>query len=74
MLSEVLQVMRGAGRVGAAFATMQGEQLRVIACNSTLGAGIQATQDAVGVLTGALTGTLMKQDEVRGDVRACCWD
>ncbi|KAF4085824.1 hypothetical protein AMELA_G00099490 [Ameiurus melas] len=52
MLSEMLQVVRGAGKVGAAFATMQGEQLRLIACNSTLGAGLKAAQDAAGVWTG----------------------
>lgn len=60
MLSEVLQVVRGAGKVGVAFATTQGEQLRLVACNSTLGAGIGAAQDAVG----AWTGTVMKQDKV----------
>ncbi|XP_060799229.1 atypical kinase COQ8B, mitochondrial isoform X1 [Neoarius graeffei] len=64
MLSDVLQVVRGAGKVGAAFATTQGEQLRLMACNSTLGAGIKAAQDAVGVWTG----TMMKQDKVHGDL------
>ncbi|KAK3531480.1 hypothetical protein QTP70_023272 [Hemibagrus guttatus] len=59
MLSEVLQVVRGAGRVGAAFATIQAEQLRLIACNSTLGAGIKAAQDAVG----AWTSTMIKEDK-----------
>ncbi|XP_058270379.1 atypical kinase COQ8B, mitochondrial [Hemibagrus wyckioides] len=59
MLSEVLQVVRGAGRVGAAFATTQAEQLRLIACNSTLGAGIKAAQDAVG----AWSGTMIKEDK-----------
>ncbi|TSX85957.1 Atypical kinase COQ8B, mitochondrial [Bagarius yarrelli] len=54
MLSEVLQVLRGAGRVGAAFASTQGDQLRLMACNSTLGAGIKAAQDAVGVWTGTV--------------------
>uniref|UniRef100_A0AAY4CRI1 ABC1 atypical kinase-like domain-containing protein n=1 Tax=Denticeps clupeoides TaxID=299321 RepID=A0AAY4CRI1_9TELE len=48
MLADVLHVLRGAGKVGAAFACTQGEQLRLIACNSTLGAGVQAAQDAVG--------------------------
>lgn len=57
MLSEVLQVVRGAGKVGAAFTTTQGEQLRLVACNSTLGAGIRAARDAVGAWTG-------KRDEV----------
>lgn len=67
MLSEVFQVMRGASRVGAAFATTQAEQLRLIACNSTLGAGIKAAQDAVG----AWTGTMIKQDKVHGDLTLC---
>ncbi|XP_017346279.1 atypical kinase COQ8B, mitochondrial [Ictalurus punctatus] len=52
MLSEVLQVVRGAGKVGAAFVTTQGEQLRLIACNSTLGVGLKAAQDAAGAWTG----------------------
>ncbi|XP_062873297.1 atypical kinase COQ8B, mitochondrial [Trichomycterus rosablanca] len=59
MLSEVLQVLRGAGKVGAAFATTQGEQLRLVACNSTLGSGVKAVQDAVE----SWTGTTMRQDE-----------
>ncbi|KAF5896870.1 aarF domain-containing protein kinase 4-like, partial [Clarias magur] len=59
MLSEVLQVVRGAGKVGAAFATTQGDQLRLVACNSTLGAGIKAAQDAVGTWTGFT----VKQDQ-----------
>uniref|UniRef100_A0A667XY63 Coenzyme Q8B n=1 Tax=Myripristis murdjan TaxID=586833 RepID=A0A667XY63_9TELE len=47
MLSEVLQVLRGAGKVGSALVTTQGEQLRLMACNSTLGAGVKAAQDVV---------------------------
>uniref|UniRef100_A0A8C4NXV1 Coenzyme Q8B n=1 Tax=Dicentrarchus labrax TaxID=13489 RepID=A0A8C4NXV1_DICLA len=51
MLSEVLQVLRGAGKVGSALVTTQGEQLRLMACNSTLGskggAGIKVAQDVV---------------------------
>ncbi|XP_072546835.1 atypical kinase COQ8B, mitochondrial [Salminus brasiliensis] len=54
MLSEVLQVLRGAGKVGAALATGQGEQLRLMACNSTLGAGVKAAQDVVEGLAGAV--------------------
>lgn len=47
MLAEVLQVVRGAGKVGAAFVTTQGEQLRLMACNTSLGAGMKAAQTAV---------------------------
>uniref|UniRef100_A0A671PV33 Coenzyme Q8B n=1 Tax=Sinocyclocheilus anshuiensis TaxID=1608454 RepID=A0A671PV33_9TELE len=47
VLAEVLQVMRGAGKVGAAFATIRGEQLRLMACNSTFGAGVKAAQEGV---------------------------
>ncbi|XP_036414820.1 atypical kinase COQ8B, mitochondrial [Colossoma macropomum] len=59
MLSEVLQVLRGAGKVGAAFATTQGEQMRLMACNSTLGAGVKAAQEVVE----SLVGTAMARDE-----------
>ncbi|KAL7831599.1 hypothetical protein AOLI_G00291470 [Acnodon oligacanthus] len=59
MLSEVLQVLRGASKVGAAFATTQGEQMRLIACNSTLGAGVKATQEVVE----SLVGTAMARNE-----------
>ncbi|TRY89416.1 hypothetical protein DNTS_010817 [Danionella cerebrum] len=59
MLSEVMQVFRGAGRVGAAFASTQGEQLRLIACNSSLGAGLKAAvETAEGVI-----GTVMGRSE-----------
>uniref|UniRef100_A0A8B9GUL5 ABC1 atypical kinase-like domain-containing protein n=1 Tax=Astyanax mexicanus TaxID=7994 RepID=A0A8B9GUL5_ASTMX len=54
MLSEVLQVLRGAGRVGAALASTQGEQLRLMACNSTLGAGVKAAQEVVEGLAGTV--------------------
>ncbi|XP_035239669.1 atypical kinase COQ8B, mitochondrial [Anguilla anguilla] len=57
MLSEVLQVLRGAGRVGAAFAATQGEQLRLMACNSTLGAGIKVVQEAVESVVGMAMGS-----------------
>ncbi|XP_022052329.1 atypical kinase COQ8B, mitochondrial [Acanthochromis polyacanthus] len=56
MLSEVLQVMRGAGKVGSALVATQGEQLRLMACNSTLGAGVKAAQDVVEGLIGTLMG------------------
>ncbi|KAJ8369071.1 hypothetical protein SKAU_G00090990 [Synaphobranchus kaupii] len=57
MLSEVLQVLRGAGRVGVAFAATQGEHLRLIACNSTLGAGIKVAQEAVESVVGMAMGS-----------------
>uniref|UniRef100_A0A7N8XYL5 NUMB like endocytic adaptor protein n=1 Tax=Mastacembelus armatus TaxID=205130 RepID=A0A7N8XYL5_9TELE len=47
MLSEVVQVLRGAGKVGSALITTQGDQLRLMACTSTLGAGIKVAQDMV---------------------------
>ncbi|XP_043115507.1 atypical kinase COQ8B, mitochondrial [Puntigrus tetrazona] len=56
VLAEVLQVLRGAGKVGAAFATNQGEQLRIIACNSTFGAGVKAAQEAVEGVMGTVMG------------------
>ncbi|XP_076832837.1 atypical kinase COQ8B, mitochondrial [Brachyhypopomus gauderio] len=55
MLSEFLQVLRGAGKVGAAFVTTQGEQLRLVACNSTLGAGVKTAQDMVQDWAGTMT-------------------
>ncbi|XP_026081851.1 atypical kinase COQ8B, mitochondrial-like [Carassius auratus] len=53
VLAEVLQVLRGASKVGAAFASIQGEQLRLMACNSTFGAGLKAAQEAVEGVMGA---------------------
>ncbi|XP_072249063.1 atypical kinase COQ8B, mitochondrial [Leuresthes tenuis] len=57
MLSEVMQVLRGAGKVGSALVTTQGEQLRLMACNSTLGAGVTAAQDVVEGLVNAFMGS-----------------
>uniref|UniRef100_A0A3Q3W044 ABC1 atypical kinase-like domain-containing protein n=1 Tax=Mola mola TaxID=94237 RepID=A0A3Q3W044_MOLML len=45
MLSEAMQVLRGAGKVGSALVSTQGEQLRLMACNSSIGAGVKAAQD-----------------------------
>lgn len=56
MLSEVLQVLRGAGKVGSALVTTQGEQLRLMACNSSLGAGVKVAQDVVDGLVGTFMG------------------
>ncbi|XP_054452103.1 atypical kinase COQ8B, mitochondrial [Anoplopoma fimbria] len=56
MLSEVLQVLRGAGKVGSALVTTQGEHLRLMACNCTMGAGVKVAQDAVEGLVGNFMG------------------
>lgn len=50
MLAEVLRVLRGAAKVGSALVATQGEQLRVRACSSTLGAGVKAAQELVDSL------------------------
>uniref|UniRef100_A0A665VH07 Atypical kinase COQ8B, mitochondrial-like n=1 Tax=Echeneis naucrates TaxID=173247 RepID=A0A665VH07_ECHNA len=49
MLEEVLQVLRGAGKVGSALVTTQGEQLRLMACNSSLGGGVTVVQGVFGL-------------------------
>lgn len=51
-----MQVLRGAGKVGSAMVTTQGEQLRLMACNSSLGAGVKAAQDVVEGLVGTFMG------------------
>ncbi|XP_017290864.1 atypical kinase COQ8B, mitochondrial [Kryptolebias marmoratus] len=56
MLSEVLQVLRGAGKVGSALVSTQGEQLQMMACNSSLGAGVKAAQDVVEGLVATFVG------------------
>lgn len=61
MLPEVMQVLRGAGKVGSALVTTQGEQLRLMACTSSIGAGVKAAQDAVE----GLVGTFMGSSKVR---------
>lgn len=60
MLPEVLQVLRGAGKVGSALVATQGEQLRLMACNSSIGAGVKAAQDVVE----GLVGTFMDSSKV----------
>lgn len=58
MLAEVLQVLRGAGKVGSALVTTQGEQLRLIACNSTIGAGVIVAQEMVeGLMSTFMAGS-----------------
>ncbi|MED6234793.1 hypothetical protein ATANTOWER_002198 [Ataeniobius toweri] len=60
MLSEVLQVLRGAGKVGSALVTTQGEQLRLMACNSSVGAGLKAAQDVAEGLVATFMGSTDK--------------
>ncbi|XP_069552541.1 atypical kinase COQ8B, mitochondrial [Brachyistius frenatus] len=67
MPSEVMQVLRGAGKVGAALVTTQGEQLRLMACNSSLGAGVKAAQDVVEGLVGTFMGGT-EQQSIKEDV------
>eukprot|EP00064_Thunnus_orientalis_P013467 superscaffoldBa00002196_g13506 len=67
-MSEVLQVLRGAGKVGSALITTQGEQLRLMACNSTLGAGVKVAQDVVEGLAGTFMGGSNAQQSVKEDV------
>ncbi|XP_030299399.1 atypical kinase COQ8B, mitochondrial [Sparus aurata] len=68
MLSEVLQVLRGAGKVGSALVTTQGEQLRLMACNSSMAAGVKAAQDVVEGLVGTFMGGSSEQQSVKEDV------
>lgn len=68
MLSEVLQVMRGAGKVGSALVCTQGEHLRLMACNSTLGAGVKVAQGAVEGLVDTFTGGSGAQQSIKEDV------
>ncbi|TNN46194.1 AarF domain-containing protein kinase 4 [Liparis tanakae] len=56
LLSEVLQVLRGAGKVGSALVSTQGEQLRFVVSNSTMGAGVRVAQEAVEGLMASFGG------------------
>ncbi|KAM9801532.1 atypical kinase COQ8B, mitochondrial [Neosynchiropus ocellatus] len=56
MMSEVMQVLRGAGKVGSAFINTQGEQLRLMACNSSMCTGVTAAQDIVQGLASTFMG------------------
>ncbi|XP_070761512.1 atypical kinase COQ8B, mitochondrial isoform X2 [Enoplosus armatus] len=67
MLSEVLQVLRGAGKVGSALVTTQGEQLCLMACNSSMGAGVKVAQDVVEGLVGNFMGG-SNQQSIKEDV------
>ena len=55
-LAEMLQVLRGAGRVGSALVNTQGEHLRLMACNSSIGGVVKAAQDVVEGLVGTAMG------------------
>ncbi|XP_011618607.2 atypical kinase COQ8B, mitochondrial isoform X2 [Takifugu rubripes] len=63
MLAEVLQVLRGAGKVGSALVATQGEQLRLVACTSTIGAGVRVAQEAVEGLMGSFMASSMQQSK-----------
>ncbi|XP_041090582.1 atypical kinase COQ8B, mitochondrial [Polyodon spathula] len=64
MWGELVQVLRGVGRVGRAFTLTQGEQLRMRACNSTLGAALKQTQEC----TEHCLSTVMSYRQARGGV------
>uniref|UniRef100_A0A8C7KII5 Coenzyme Q8B n=1 Tax=Oncorhynchus kisutch TaxID=8019 RepID=A0A8C7KII5_ONCKI len=68
MLAEVFQVLRGAGKVGHAFANTQGEMLRLMACNSTLGTGVKAAQEVVEGMMGTVMGGAAMQQSIKEDV------
>ncbi|XP_022616271.1 atypical kinase COQ8B, mitochondrial-like [Seriola dumerili] len=68
MLSEVLQVLRGAGKVGSALVTTQGEQLRLMVCNSSLGAGVNVAQSVVEGLVDTFMGGSNAQQSIKEDV------
>ncbi|XP_034023767.1 atypical kinase COQ8B, mitochondrial [Thalassophryne amazonica] len=66
MLSEVLQVLRGAEKVGSAMFTTQGEQLRLLACNSSACAIIKAAQESAETVMGTFkmdSSASIKEDE-----------
>nr|XP_046149427.1 atypical kinase COQ8B, mitochondrial-like [Oncorhynchus gorbuscha] len=68
MLAEVFQVLRGAGKVGHAFTNTQGEMLRLMACNSTLGTGFKAAQEVVEGVIGTVMGGAATQQSIKEDV------
>ncbi|XP_035647776.1 atypical kinase COQ8B, mitochondrial-like [Oncorhynchus keta] len=68
MLAEVFQVLRGAGKVGHAFTNTQGEMLRLMACNSTLGTGVKTAQEVVEGVMGTVMGGAATQQSIKEDV------
>lgn len=61
-------MLRGAGKVGSALMLTQGEQLRLMACNSSLAAGVKAAQDAAEGAMAALFGTASQVSVVDNNV------
>ncbi|XP_056157788.1 atypical kinase COQ8B, mitochondrial [Lampris incognitus] len=68
MLSDMLQVLRGAGKVASALLTTQAEQLRLVTCNSSLGAGVQAAQGVLEGLVGTVMGDSTGKQSITEDV------
>ncbi|XP_064840580.1 atypical kinase COQ8B, mitochondrial-like [Oncorhynchus masou masou] len=68
MLAEVFQVLQGARKVGHAFANTQGEMLRLMACNSTLGTGVKAAQEVFEGVMGTAMGGAAMQQSIKEDV------
>lgn len=50
-------MLRGAGKVGSALVATQGEQLRLMACTSSIGAGVKAAQDVAEGLVATFMGS-----------------
>jgi len=69
-LNELMQVMRGVNKVGCSFLGTQGEQLRVMASNSTVGAGVKAAQEVAEGIMGTVMGGRATQQSVKDDVFA----
>lgn len=67
-VSELLQVLRGASRVGSAFLFTQGEQLRLMACNSSVGHGARAASELVEALMSSVMGGKPASGAVEEDV------
>ncbi|XP_061682786.1 atypical kinase COQ8B, mitochondrial [Syngnathoides biaculeatus] len=68
MTSDVLQVLRGVNKVGCALITNQGEHLRLMACNSSLGALLKVAQDVAEGLVGTFMRGNNTQQSAKEDV------
>ncbi|XP_029026650.1 atypical kinase COQ8B, mitochondrial isoform X2 [Betta splendens] len=68
MLSEVLQVLRGASKVGSALIATQGEQLSLITCNSSLAPVVKAAQNVVEGMVSAVMGSSNEKQPIKEDV------
>ena len=64
-VNELMQVLRGAGKVGSSLVSTQGEQLRLMACNSTVGAAVKAAQELVEGLMGTVMGGSATQQSIK---------